>query len=128
LTYQWQRNGAAIPGATGATLTLNAVAAADAGDYTVVVSKNTGSTTSQLARLVVATPEPGRLISLSVRSVSRSRNTPLIVGVNVAGGSKTLLIRGIGPTLAQFGVPGTLPDPVRSGEIGNTLSGEIGYT
>jgi hypothetical protein len=52
----------------------------------------------------------------------------LIVGVNVAGGSKTLLIRGIGPTLAQFGVPGTLPDPVRSGEIGNTLSGEIGYT
>ena len=112
LTYQWQRNGVAIPGATGATLALSSVTAADAGDYTVVVSKSTGSTTSRLARLVVATPEPGRLISLSVRSVSRSRSTPLIVGVNVAGGSKTLLIRGIGPTLAQFAVPGVLPDPL----------------
>jgi hypothetical protein len=122
LIYRWQRNGAAVPGATGATLTLNSVTAADAGEYTVVVSKSTGSTTSQPARLVVATPESGRLISLSVRSVSRSRSTPLIVGVNVAGGSKTLLIRGIGPTLAQFGVPGTLPDPLL--EVHATVNGQ----
>ncbi len=122
LTYQWCRNGAAIPGATGTTLTLNAVTAADAGDYTVVVSKNTGSTTSQTARLVVATPDPGRLISLSVRSVSRSRSAPLIVGLNVVGGSKTLLIRGIGPALAQFGVPGTLPDPLL--EVHATVNGQ----
>ena len=121
LTYQWQRNGAAIAGATSATLALNSVTASDAGDYTVVVSKSTGSTTSQPARLVVATPEPGRLIGLSVRSVSRSRSTPLIVGVNVVGGSKTLLIRGIGPTLAQFGVPGALPDPLL--EVHATVNG-----
>jgi len=80
LTYQWFRDGEAIRGATSATLTLNGVAAADAGDYTVVVSKSSGSTTSQPARLAVAMPEPGRLISLSVRSVSRGRSTPLIVG------------------------------------------------
>jgi hypothetical protein len=121
LTYQWCRNGAVIPGATSAALTLNAVTAADAGDYTVVVSKSTGSTTSQLARLAVATPDVGRLISLSVRSVSRSRSTPLIVGVNVAGGSKTLLLRGIGPTLAQFGVTDTLPDPLL--EVHATMNG-----
>ena len=122
LTYQWFRDGEAIPGATSATFNLNGVAAADAGDYTVVVSKNTGSTTSQPARLVVATPEPGRLISLSVRSVSRSRSTPLIVGVNVVGGSKKLLIRGIGPALARFGVPGTLPDPLL--ELHATVNGQ----
>jgi hypothetical protein len=45
----------------------------------------------------------------------------LIVGVNVAGGSKTLLIRGIGPALAQFGVAGVLPDPLL--EVHATVNG-----
>jgi hypothetical protein len=121
LTYQWCKDGAAIAGATSATLTLSNLTAVQAGDYTVVITDSAGSTTSRLARLVVAVPEPGRLISLSVRSVSRSRSAPLIVGVNVTGGSKTLLIRGIGPALAQFGVPGTLPDPLL--EVHATVNG-----
>jgi hypothetical protein len=122
-SYQWRLDGQPISGATGATLTFAGLAAADDGDYDVVVSNALGgSTLSRTARLVVATPDPGRLTSLSVRSVSRSRSQPLIVGVNVVGGSKTLLLRGIGPTLAQFAVPGILPDPLL--EVHATVNGQ----
>ena len=121
-SYQWRLEGQPIPGASAATLTFAGLTVADAGDYDVIVSNALGgSTLSRTARLVVATPDLGRLTSLSVRSVSRSPSTPLIVGVNVAGGSKTLLIRGIGPTLAQFGVPGFLPDPLL--EVHATVNG-----
>ncbi|MBM4073659.1 MAG: hypothetical protein FJ271_32770, partial [Planctomycetes bacterium] len=37
LSYQWQRNGANLPGATAATLTLGSVQLADGGVYTVIV-------------------------------------------------------------------------------------------
>ena len=121
-SYQWRLNGQPISGAIGATLTFAGLAAADAGDYDVVVSNALGgSTLSRTARLVVATPDPGRLVSLSVRSVSRSRGTPLIVGVSVVGGSRTLLLRGIGPTLAQFGVTDPLLDPLL--EVHVTVNG-----
>ena len=111
LTYQWLQNGAVIPGANGASLTLRSATAANAGDYSVVVSSASGSTTSRPARLVVAPPNPGRIVNLSVRSVARSRTEPLIIGFVVSGGGKPLLIRATGPALAGFGVGGTLPDP-----------------
>ncbi len=58
LTYQWQKNGANIDGATSATLTLNNVQASDAGAYTVIVANVAGSATSDPATLTVnkATP------------------------------------------------------------------------
>jgi N-acetylneuraminic acid mutarotase len=112
LSYRWLRNGQPVAGATGDSLALNASIPAVAGDYTVVVSDANGSTTSWLARIVVATPDPGRLVNLSVRTISRGKNAPVILGFLLSGGSKPLLIRGIGPALAGFGVPGTLPDPV----------------
>ncbi|MSU67583.1 MAG: hypothetical protein CK538_10535 [Opitutia bacterium] len=55
-TYQWQKNGAAIPGATGATLTLNNLSATDAGNYSVVVTNVAGSTTSAPFTLTPAGP------------------------------------------------------------------------
>ena len=55
LTYQWQRNEVNIPGATGATYTLNPAAEADTGSrYRVVVSNAAGSVTSATATLTVA--------------------------------------------------------------------------
>lgn len=53
--YQWRRNGIAIPGATGATLTLPAVSANDAGNYDVQVSNAQGLVVSSLANLSLAT-------------------------------------------------------------------------
>lgn len=56
LTYQWRKNGADMPGQTGASLSFAAVAAADEADYTVVVSNAYGSATSEPARLWIVPP------------------------------------------------------------------------
>ena len=52
--YQWQRNGAAVSGATGASYTLSPTTTANNGDaYTVVASNAGGSATSSAAALRV---------------------------------------------------------------------------
>ncbi len=53
LVYQWQFNGANVPGATNSTLSFNAVQAAEAGFYQVVVSNAVGNLTSSAAALNV---------------------------------------------------------------------------
>lgn len=54
LTYQWQRNGSNISGATRASYTIPATAAADNGAvFTVTVSNSLGSVTSNSATLTV---------------------------------------------------------------------------
>lgn len=58
LTYQWQRNGQDIAGATSPTLTLDHVAGSDYGSlYRAVVSNAAGSATSNTAALTVITTE-----------------------------------------------------------------------
>jgi hypothetical protein len=54
-TFQWRRNGTAIPGATSATFTLASALAADAARYDVVVTNALGSATSAAATLTVTT-------------------------------------------------------------------------
>lgn len=56
LTYQWQKDGDDIEGATEATLTMTDVGVADVGSYQVVVSNSNGSTTSEAVSLVVQAP------------------------------------------------------------------------
>src|SRR6185436_2715365 len=51
VSYQWRLNGVNIAGATGSTYTINAVSAANGGDYSVVVSNACGPTTSSVAVL-----------------------------------------------------------------------------
>src|SRR5437588_261516 len=54
LSYQWQRNGTAIGGATAASYTTPATTASDSGaQFTVVVSNAAGSVTSNAAALTV---------------------------------------------------------------------------
>lgn len=58
-TYQWYKGGTLISGATGATYSLSNVQSANAGSYTVTVTNDAGSVTSQAASLTVtggATP------------------------------------------------------------------------
>lgn len=52
-TYQWQKGGVAIGGATGASLAIASVQSSDAGDYAVVVTNSAGSITSSVASLTV---------------------------------------------------------------------------
>jgi len=60
-TYQWQRNGSAITGATAASyLTHPASMSDDGATFSVTVTNTTGSTVSSAAKLNV-TPTPGNL-------------------------------------------------------------------
>jgi hypothetical protein len=105
-TYQWRLNGTPINGATNAMFTITSVQPSDAGSYDVVVS---GNVTSSAATLTV---DYSRLANLSVRAPAGTGDQTLILGFYVGGtGSKQVLIRGVGPTLAQYGVSGVLADP-----------------
>ncbi len=60
-TYQWYVNGMIFQGATGTALNITNVRAADAGDYTVIVTNDVGNITSSKATLTVtagAMPPP----------------------------------------------------------------------
>lgn len=109
-SYTWQRNGVTIPGATSATLTIPNAQSAATGTYTCLVGNAEGVVTSAPAPLTVANTV-SRLNNLSVRSTAGTGANTLIVGLTTAGGTKDILLRGVGPTLGQFGVPGTLADP-----------------
>ena len=56
LSYQWRKNGGAIGGAAGATLTLTNVQLTDAGSYQAIVSNIAGTATSAAADLSVHFP------------------------------------------------------------------------
>jgi hypothetical protein len=61
VTYQWQKNGVDIPGATSRTLLLDDVQLAAAGDYTCIVSHDDGpEVPSSVAAISVFAREDGR--------------------------------------------------------------------
>src|SRR5436190_23084642 len=55
VTFQWKFNGTDIPGATGDSLLLTNVSAANKGQYSVVVANSAGSVTSAPAALMLNT-------------------------------------------------------------------------
>lgn len=116
-TYQWRFNGVDIAGATGASFTLPSVQTYDEGDYSVVVTADGVSTLSRIAELAVVEPAPSasaRLVNLSTRALAGSGESTLILGFYIAGsGSKTLIIRCIGPELGldPFNLPNVVSDP-----------------
>ena len=57
LSYQWQKGGVAIDGATSATFTVDAATIDDAGAYTVTITNDCGTAVSKIAT-VLLTPAP----------------------------------------------------------------------
>ncbi|HEX2100135.1 MAG TPA: pectinesterase family protein, partial [Candidatus Synoicihabitans sp.] len=57
LSFQWQKGGVDISGATGATFTIPTAAASDSGSYRVVVSNTAGSSTSDAVVVTVLASE-----------------------------------------------------------------------
>ncbi len=116
LTYQWSKDGVAIGGATGATLTMSGASASTQGRYALQVTSASGSVTAGDALLTVTnTNDFGRLINLSVLTGLGSGEGLFTVGTVIGGagttGPKPLLIRAAGPSLTPLGVVGVLPDP-----------------
>lgn len=119
--FQWRKDGASIEGATSDTLVLGNVAASSSGNYTVTATNSLGTITSNPARVTITSGQPSRLPNLSVRTNLAASQT-LTVGFATLG-SKTMLVRGIGPTLGSFGLGGTLPDPTI--ELYNSAAAKI---
>jgi hypothetical protein len=73
----------------------------------------TASTTVLPASTPTPTPAPAQAINLSTRMRVQTDDNVGIGGFIITGnGQKHLLLRAIGPSLAQFGVPDALNDPV----------------
>lgn len=107
-SYQWFQG--STPVGTGSTLTLKAVTASAAGDYTVVVTNNLGSTRSLPVQLTV--DGGARLTNIATRAGTAPGENTLTAGFVITGAAtKTVLVRGIGPGLSVFGLTGLLPNP-----------------
>ncbi len=84
------------------------------GAYTAVVDR--GDTAGGVVLLEVYNRNPhswrSRLVNLSVRTDAGSGDDTLTTGFVIAGErDASLLVRAVGPTLGDFGVPGFLADP-----------------
>ena len=119
LSYQWVKNGVPLNAPSSPFLVLRNVAASDAGTYACRVSNSLGTSVSLPATLA-ALPTPanarGRLVNLAVRTDADEFFEPLIVGFAIGdartNGTKPLLVRGVGPSLAALAVPNVMADPV----------------
>lgn len=110
------------------SLTFGSVQLEDAGSYYFqavtpdhTVTSPTVTLTTTPATLAPAT----QLANLSTRGIGGSGPRSMIVGFVVTGTrNKTVLLRAAGPTLASFGVTGTLADPqlVLKNSAGTTLA------
>ena len=84
--YQWRKNGVAIGGANGASLTLTGVSAVDAGNYDVVVRNALGEVSSSLAQLSVVSAPVAPVITAQPanRTVLAGGSITLSVGASGA--------------------------------------------
>ena len=85
------------------------------GSYTAVVNSTTAAAGIALIEVYdLSAPAPGqKLLNISTRASAGVGENLLIAGFVVpAGSSKRVLVRGIGPGLAQFGVTGVIAQPV----------------
>jgi len=82
LSYEWQYNGAIVSSAANATLRLDNVQPANAGDYTVIVENLAGSVTSKVATLTVLAPPA---IAVQPQGDTVALGSKVIFNVTVTG-------------------------------------------
>ncbi len=138
LTYQWRKAGSPIGGATGPTLTLANVQAADASSYDVFITNSAGIATSAPALLTVnasgpvITGQPASRTAVTAENASftvavsgstplsyqwRKEGAPLADGGAISGtATATLLISGV------TAVNGGNYDVVVTNALGSALS------
>ena len=119
-SFRWERNGATIENGSSSVLVLENVTAAQTGTYRLIATNALGETASDPVTLTVVDAAPGtagRLVNLSILTQAGTGARVLTVGAVVgpfdAPGALPLVVRAVGPTLAEapFNVPGVLGDP-----------------
>ena len=121
LSYQWQKSGVNIAGATASSYTTPATATTDSGStFDVAVTNTVGTVTSSAATLTV-NPAPAPAIQVSSTAItfaSEVDGTTTSQGLIVTNtGNATLTITQVNETGAAFSVSGfTLPINVNSGQ------------
>lgn len=128
LSYQWSKNGTAIPGATSANYTTAAVTASDNGSrFTVEVSNSAGNVTSNLATLTVGAG--GQLVAsttkLSYGNVAVGGSSVLPVTFTNTGGASVSISN------VSLSGPGVSASGVSSGLIlsaGNSAVLDVAFT
>jgi hypothetical protein len=113
LDYQWKYNGRTIRSATAATLTLANVGTSATGYYEVVVTSWNAPVAASAALVTITTD--ARLVNIATRGYVGTEDDEVLIGgfATRGTGNKTILLRGVGPTLATspFNVTGTLASP-----------------
>lgn len=87
------------------------------GNFATVSSNANVVLGAKAAEVSIIGPNPSgpRALNISTRLQIQGGDNALVAGFIVtgpAGSTKKVMIRGLGPSLAQFGVPGTIPDPL----------------
>ncbi len=120
MMYQWFKDSWPIPGATNATLTINAVAGVHAGTYRALVINAASSTASAAAKLTVVVQPPG-ITGFSPASGSVG------MAVDIAGSNFTgaTAVKFNGRSAAFSLVSGTL---IRATVPAGAVSGSISVT
>ncbi len=109
-TYQWQKGGIDIPGATNSTLTLSNVQLSDAGSYGLVATNANGSATSRFSRLVVLVSQQNAITYATTRSSTGVTAGGIVnfdyfvtnVGTKTWGAHHYLSIRDVNNTFVAF--------------------------
>lgn len=85
LTYQWLKDGVAIPVATSASYTIPATVAADAGSYSVTVTGTCGAPVTSSAALLTLNTPPAINTQPVTQTVCTGNNLTLSVGASGTG-------------------------------------------
>ena len=105
LTYQWQKNGRNIPGATGASLVVPVARLTDAGTYRVIVSTNGLSVTSSQVFVVITNPFTGFIPTTGFRAEGIVGPDP-VLNQDLGGKISFLVDRyGVASGTLQMGAP-----------------------
>lgn len=121
LTYQWQRNGANIAGATSPSYTTPPTVQSDTGSTFLVMVANPGGTVMSAAATLTVTPHPTPGIQVDPTSINFGN---VVVGSSLSQlliitdtGTATLTITQVSASGAGFQVSGfTLPLNVNAGQ------------
>lgn len=119
IAYQWYKDGSPIEGETGETLLIDPAISDDEGTCYVTATNAAGSVQSAGAEVLVTDK---RIVNISTRAHVGTGSNVLIAGFAIGGTEKkTVLVRGIGPSLEKFGLSNILANPVlslyRNGEL-----------